>query len=355
MDVLRALADPEYLTRLDAESWESLLVEADLLGLSGRIAWDARGLGVVSTEPWLGERLTGCRHRGDASKRAILWELDRIAAALAGIDAPIVALKGAAYLLLDLRLARGRQPADVDVLVPEPALGRAEAALKAAGWVATTLHPYDERYYRLWTHELPPMLHPSRGIPLDLHHGLVPRTSRIRPDARRVVERSRPVDGSDVRVPCPSHLVVHAAVHLFHDGEIAGALRDLSDIDALLRELGEGDPGFWDDLCDEAVALDASRATYYALRYGGRLLATPVPDRVTARALEWAPSGPVQRTMDALVERALPLSERTRPWVPAAMLKARAHWLRMPPALLARHLAVKAVRRWAPGGDRGEP
>jgi hypothetical protein len=344
-DVLRALEKKDYLRRLAPESWEALLIEADLLGLAGRIAWDAAEIDTGGSHTWLAERLLGVRLRGETSDRAILWELDRIATALADLDAPVVALKGAAYLLLELPWARGRRVSDVDVLVRQGDLDRAEAALLAAGWEARTLNAYDERYYRLWTHELPPMVHPARQIPLDLHHGLVPRTSRIRPDAGRVFERSRPIKGSAVRVPCPSHLVVHAAVHLFHDGEIAGALRDLADIDGLLRSFG-AEPGFWDDLSVEAVALDASRATFYALRYASRVLATPVPAGVWSRASRWAPARRVLQVMDALVERALLHHDRRKQPVPAALLRARAHWLRMPPGLLARHLVTKAVRRW---------
>jgi hypothetical protein len=35
-------------------------------------------------------------------------------------------------------------------------------------------------------------------------------------------------------------------------------------------------------------------------------------------------------------------------WLARGLLFVRGHWLRMPPLLLTRHLARKAVRRWLP-------
>ena len=46
-------------------------------------------------------------------------------------------------------------------------------ALMLAGYVTTHLDPYDQRYYRRWRHELPPMQHVKRLTVLDVHHNLV--------------------------------------------------------------------------------------------------------------------------------------------------------------------------------------
>ena len=42
----------------------------------------------------------------------------------------------------------------------------------------------------------------------------------------------------------PADMVVHAVAHLFADGDLAGGLRNLWDIDRLLREFA-GEAGFW--------------------------------------------------------------------------------------------------------------
>lgn len=317
-------------------------------------AWDARLLGWLlaryesSLEPsripsWLRDRFTDVDAIGREAERSIRWEIDRIARAFSSTDIPVVLLKGAGYVAARLAPGRARQVADIDVLVPESRLGEAEAALQAHGWAGVSLEEYDERYYRTWTHELPPMVHAERRSVVDLHHGILPRTSRLHPPAARLIERS--IASEQGRVLCRSHMVLHAAAHLFHDGEVAGAIRDLVDIDGLLRTFGP-EPGFWRDWLIEARELDLVRPAFYTVRYAARITGTPIPADVMREAAAWAPQGPVLSLMDALVERAMSGGAGATASYAAFALYVRAHWLRMPPGLLVRHLARKAfVRR----------
>jgi hypothetical protein len=146
-------------------------------------------------------------------------------------------------------------------------------------------------------------------------------------------------------------MVLHSAAHLFQEGELENGLRDLTDLDALLRHFG-AEAGFWDQLVPRARELGLERPLFYALRYARRLLETPVPEAVWTEAQAGGPGGGVRRLMDRLVERALlpePDDEaRWGTWLARGLLFVRGHWLRMPPLLLARHLARKAVRRWLP-------
>jgi hypothetical protein len=251
-------------------------------------------------------------------------------------------LKGAAYLAAGLPTGRGRRVADIDVLVIESDLARTEDLLRKHGWEFPVLDAYDERYYREWMHELPPMVHRDRRSVVDLHHAILPRTSRLHPPTNRLLERSVEV-APRVRVLCPSHMVLHAAAHLFHDGEIAGALRDLVDLDSLLRYFST-DSTFWTDLRHEAAELGLTRPAYYALRYASRMLDTRIPVEVVDAARSWGPPAPVRFLMDLLVEqtlrgRALPGSDGS-----AFALYVRSHWLRMPPLLLVPHLLRKVTR-----------
>src|SRR6185503_6572888 len=91
------------------------------------------------------------------------WEINRILWALTDVEVPLILLKGIAYVLAELPPARGRIYADVDLLVPEELIGKAEAGLLERGWFRTTIDPYDDRYYRVWMHEIPPLRHRERG------------------------------------------------------------------------------------------------------------------------------------------------------------------------------------------------
>lgn len=283
--------------------------------------------------------------------RLALWELDRIAWALREDDAtaaarvPVVVMKGAAYLLCNFEHARGRQFADVDLMVPEASLGWIERCLLERGWGGTELSAYDERYYREWTHELPPMRHDEREVEIDIHHNLVMRTARVKPDAAKLLAAARAVPGSRFEVLAPLDMVIHAATHLFLSSEMDDSLRELVDLDALMRQFGEHEAGFWDELLPRARELELSRPVAYALRYCQRHLATPVPAGTLAESAGDLPPAPILWLMDRCIPLALfpPHPEGAGSAAARArlLLFVRTHWLRMPPVRLVRHLAYK--------------
>jgi hypothetical protein len=139
-------------------------------------------------------------------------------------------------------------------------------------------------------------------------------------------------------------MVIHSACHLFHEEELHHGLRDLVDLDALLRSFGD-DPGFWKSLPARARELDLARPLYYALRYTRKMLDTPVPQEALRDAAAGAPSRPLRPLMDALYGRALQAPhgscEDAATGMARRMLFVRAHWLRMPLGLLVRHLGHK--------------
>ena len=341
--LLRLLRDPAQLKNLSPQDLSRALDAAESARLLGWFVNQLAAGPILDDRPrWLTERLVHIHALVAEYDRAVKWEIDRLDRALTTAGITWVLLKGAGYLAAGLPNGHGRRVADLDVLVPERELSRAEAQLRQHGWDFPELDPYDERFYRTWMHELPPLIHRDRGAVVDLHHAVLPRTSRLHPSSVRLFERSVGVGGC-IRVLCPSHMVLHAAAHLFHDGEIAGAIRDLVDLDILLRCFG-GDPAFWTDLMQEATTLQLTRPAYYALRYTKRLLNTPIPGDVLEAVAGWAPPVPVRLTMDALVETTLHGRGALGADVSALALYIRSHWLRMPPLLLARHLTRKALR-----------
>src|SRR6476469_4270169 len=96
---------------------------------------------------------------------------------------------------------------------------------------ATTHHdPYDQRYYRTWMHELPPMQHVKRGSVIDVHHTIVPPTSGTRLNAAALFDAATPLpEASPFLVLAPPDMVIHSATHLFNNEDMAHGLRDLTD------------------------------------------------------------------------------------------------------------------------------
>jgi hypothetical protein len=143
-------------------------------------------------------------------------------------------------------------------------------------------------------------------------------------------------------------MALHSATHLFCNEDVGNGLRDLVDLDSLLRDFGR-DESFWPGLTVRAAELDLTRPLYYALRYVVPILNTPVPAQVLRAAEVGRPPSLLRRLMDGIFLRTLQ-SERAGATdrlisLARGSLYVRAHWLRMPPLLLAQHLTIKALRR----------
>ena len=343
--LLRSLREPPTMAALDAGTWDLLLRQASSAGLLGRLAALAQAAGIEGELPLPVRRhMRAALTIAQQQQRAVRWELVQLAPVLERLDGPVLLLKGAAYAAADLPPAAGRLFADIDLLVPKAQIATAEALLTFDGWVSSHHSAYDQRYYRQWMHELPPMTHIRRKTVLDLHHNILPETARIRtrPDLILASARALP-EHPRFSLPAPADLVLHSATHLFHEGEWQHGLRDLVDLDALLRQ-GSTEPGFWDALLARAEALNLGRPLFYGLRYCHRLLATPVPP-ATLEECPGRPSALAAALMDWLFVPAFATGHAScrlpGSGFAAQALYLRSHWLRMPPHLLLPHLAQK--------------
>lgn len=349
--VLQALRNPAQVVSLGLPDWDRLLRRARNAGVLARLAVQLADLGVDESLPLqVRDHLAAARPVSTQHARVIRWEVNRIRRALQDTGTGIVLLKGAAYCMAGLPPSRGRLISDVDVMVSKPSLGRVEQALLAAGWETMKLDPYDQRYYRTWSHELPPLMHRQRKSIVDVHHTILPASGRLHPDPTKLLEAARPIDGDDLLVLGPEDMVLHSAAHLFQDGDLAGGLRDIVDLHDLLGHFGAAEPGFWTRLVPRAEQLGLERPLFYALRFCQRILRTEIPADVMDQAQVGRPGWPTGVIMDFLAQRALrPSQDQGSAWVAglaAWVLYARSHWLRMPPWLLAQHLTRKTLRRW---------
>jgi len=346
--LLGSLRRPESVRAFTAADWDGVVRVARAARLLAPLQVRLHKSGVLASVPeqvklHFDSELTLARYR----RQMVLWELECIARALANLPGPVVLLKGAAYIVQDFDFAAGRLPSDVDIMVPRAKLDATERALVEAGWHIEKLDPYDEHYYRAWSHELPPMRYPEHPLELDLHHTILPLTGRAKPNAAALFEAATPVAATRFHVLCPADQLLHACSQLFQDSDCAGRLRDLVDIDSLVRELGSTER-FWEQVVERSRMHGLERSTSYSLRYAATMLGTDVPKEVRAE-IPGAPR-PVAVCMDWLVPRALlpthpdrapRLAARASRW----LLFLRSHWLRMPPMLLVRHALTKAWRR----------
>jgi hypothetical protein len=353
-DLLSAtLRAPDSLRHFSMADWDMLVRQARSAGLLARVrhVLDQHQLldCIPSVARW---HFDAAATLAEKQQLAVHWEVAQIRQALAELAIPVIVLKGGAYVMAQLPAATGRLFNDIDILVPRDQLGPVEAALMLAGWNATGLSEYDQRYYRRWMHEIPPMQHVKRATVIDVHHAILPDTARYHPDSAKLRSRAVAVEGlPGVYVLAAEDRILHSATHLFHDGELPHGLRDLTDLDLLLRDAtaernNTAEPDFWLRLTARADELQLGRSLFYALRYVRHFLDTPIPDSVFAALHAVTPNRITLALMDSIFTRVLAPAHAScaDAYTPAARLAAfvRAHWLRMPAYLLIPHLFHKA-------------
>lgn len=355
--LLEVLRNPHRMTELSPLQWTEMMRRTRRNGLIGRLASYAAELGIIDELPPAVQRqIRSVAVLVASNHRMLIWEMDRIKRALKGIDAPVVMLKGAAYVLGEHRLAEGRVCSDIDIMVRREDLETVEKALQDYGWIGGEPGTYNDRYYRKWMHEIPPMRHRERLTVVDLHHNILPLTARIQINASAFIDRSRPSPEPRFLIFAPVDLVIHAAVHMMYDGDLNERLRDLLDIHEMLIEFSE-DPAFFTELMSRARRRRVQRPVFYALYFSAKLLGTSIPPALWNEGAGGRPNALILSIMSRIVPHALmpdlPDKKPSRKVRRARfLLFIRSHWLRMPPFMLLRHLAIKAVMGMLPNKNQ---
>lgn len=333
--LVHALREPASVEKLDGSQWPELISVARAESLIGSLAHRLKDVRVPNRVRAV---LQDAIEAHDLARQQALWEADCARRALADYPGKIVLMKGTAYVAADLAAGVGRSIGDLDIMVARDDLPAVESALLEAGWEWVKPDPYDDQYYRDHMHELPPLIHRERDRMIDVHHTILPLTARPKPDAQAMLDNAIALDNG-LHVMAPTDMVLHSIAHAFADGDLAGGLRNLWDINLLIRQFSEADEEFWTELTVRAKTHGLVREMERAMRLAARLYHTPVY-KYRSGQTEFA---------DYLYVRRLLACDgygrETRKLIRLAFY-VRSHWLRMPPLMLARHLWTK----WRKGG-----
>lgn len=316
---------------MNAVAWNSLLQAARKTELLGQLGSSLYNLMPSNSIHWrirraLDLELLTAQRRGEAA----LWEV-RALRRLIPTHIPIVALKGSAYALANDRNAQGRLFSDIDLLVPAEHLGEVESVLISGGWKPSNASEYDQRYYREWMHELPPMEHVRRHTVVDLHHAIIPPVSRFAFDPAKLFKSAIEISPG-IFILCPADRIIHSAIHAFLEGVPAKALRDLYDINSLLRQHFP-DAENLNQVIERAGELGVEALAVAALESASVIFSNAVtpPEKCSVRG-RW------------LAKAALSVIQPTSPSgiMAQQVLLAHSHWIKMPWRLLVPHLFRKA-------------
>ncbi len=347
--IVLAFVTPEKTLDFDLPQWDLLVRQARRAGLLARLGdIIEKNVGMDAVPEAARNHIQSAQRYSQQFSLSLNWEVQCIENALHDIPIQLIFLKGAAYALAHDAAAIGRVFTDVDILVPKPQMATVERALLFSGWKPGILDAYDQRYYREWMHEIPPLTHVQRQTTIDVHHNILPTTSKHCPDASKLLANIVKIPEKNIWVLAPEDRVLHSAAHLFHEGDFEHGFRDLSDLDLLLKGFSSQE-GFWTNLMQQASELNQQIPLYYALRYVSKILQTPVPEKILEASEACIPNKISRQIMDFLFTRALmPDHESCNDrWTGLArwLLFIRSHWLRMPWYQLTPHLVRKSWLR----------
>ena len=193
------------------------------------------------------------------------------------------------------------------------------------------------------------MTHPLHPIELDLHHNILPPVARTHVDADLLLSRLQPSQWPAWQVLHPLDQVLHSAAHLFLDSVLQDRVRDLVDMDALLRIFGTNS-AFWTELLERAGQLGLTEPLALACHFTTKWLDTPIPLPVQVaiadQGLSTAQTSWLLPLLDAVLTPTEPDAQPSWQQVAAAwLLLVRYHRQRMPLRLLLPHLWHKMRTR----------
>ena len=338
--LIALLRSPERLGELTDAHWNEVVEQGRKTQLLGQLAASLQRMALLDQVPPAVQRhlmlanLT-IRRRNESA----LWEIATLRRAV-DPAIPIVLLKGCAYIASADETAAGRIFSDIDVLVRRSELPAVEVELMSVGWKPNRVNDYDQRYYRNWMHEVPPMAHVRRHTVVDLHHAINPPVSRfyIHPDKlfEQVVEVS-----PGLFVLCATDRVIHCALHLLQEGEPHKLIRDLYDLYLLLQQ-HHGCAAGLQQLRRRACELKVELLVDAAMGAAHGLFADP-------RNLG-ASSGWLQACVGRAALESNGMATVAGDLAGTALL-AHAHWMKMPFHLLLPHLLRKSLMRMTSDKD----
>lgn len=297
--LIEGLRNPDCLRTLELSEWDRLVPLAVHLELLPQIARR------VSERPWWSSLSTRVRQRlsqeiqaSDFNETCIRFELRQLQRILSPVCDRLVLLKGAAYMQAGFVWAAGRRTSDVDLLVPESSLPEIESALADEGYRKNDdLSAKDDRYYRRWLHEIPPMQHEHRRVEVDVHFRLLPLADPLSFSVAEEIARSVPLPGTSFRILDRVDRVLHAILNLARTGEFRRAIRDLWDLRCMIHMATDFDSAGprhdffdWDEFLARVEARCLQRSAADILLLMDEVLGPELPAAVLRQLADGDPS-----------------------------------------------------------------
>lgn len=340
----------QHAAQLSVRDWEALLFVLKTARLEA-----ALGFRLQTTPTWselpakVKRHLTAAMTYADRQRAQVIHEGAELHQLLTEQGITPVFLKGAAYLVAETDNAYGRLCSDIDLLVKLDDLEASESTLINHLWYHKTLTEYDDKYYREFAHEIPPLYHLQRGTVLDLHHNLFLPVSGKAPTLDAYwsnILKSK----NGVYTLEPAGMFMHSVIHLMLNEEIVFGFRDILDLRALAIQF-DSEP-FWQRV--EALAVTGNFVP--ELNVVVQLLVNWFNIAVPEKLCGEINANRYNRLLVVLYSRALvpdhPSLNTFSNKVARQLIFIRGHWMKMPFPVLLKHFSIKAglsIRNWFRG------
>lgn len=286
----------------------------------------------------------------DRQAQQVIYECMEITAILKNKNITPVFLKGAGYTLAGSQNGMGRVYTDIDVLVEKSVINIAQDMLQKKGWHSEKLNDYDERYYREWAHEVPPMSNIFRGTIIDLHHNIVPPITGRAPDPSLFFDEVYYTQ-EGLALLSPAAATLHSCVHLFTNEDFSNGFRDLIDLYLLTQEYG--DTEYWKNLFELAEQSGFSLELFYCMSMLKQTFDIVLPESMVQPLLAKYKNFKTDFLIKFVFKRALyphhALTFSSLNNLASFLVYIRGHWIKMPFHILVMHLSVKfffLMRDW---------
>ncbi len=240
------IADPKQVQQLSASDWEILLWVLDTARLEAWLNAQLASIGLKDSLPaTVQTRLDSAMIYAERQQQQVRYECEVISSLMSEKCITPLFLKGAAYVISAEFNSAGRICSDIDALVKRDELDVAERQLKMNMWLSQDVDDYDDKYYREYAHEIPPMMQAERGTVLDLHHNLFLPVSGRAPKIEQFWAKTTTSDNG-LSTLKPAAALVHSMIHLLMNEEVTYGLRDCLDIQSII-DLHNSE-AFWQDV-----------------------------------------------------------------------------------------------------------
>ncbi|MGS2721919.1 nucleotidyltransferase family protein [Paraglaciecola aestuariivivens] len=337
------LVQPKEAQSLSLDEWAKLILILRESKLLASLYHSSLNYGCFEHYPQYAQKhLLSASIHAKRQNSQVHFESENLNELLTSINVQPIYLKGANYILRESRNSFGRMVSDIDILVNKDELDIVEAKLKSMLWKSDKISDYDEKYYRKWAHEIPPLYHVLRSTVLDVHHNLyLPISGRSPNVALFLTNNVVCKNGSTVLGPAET--VLHSIIHLFLNEDFTNAFRDLFDLYWLIEEYGNN--SFWQQLHSLAQETKFEKELYYCLALLIKVYVIAPPSIYALLVAKF--ENPRSRFfIEHILYNAITpkhsLLDNFYIKSARALIFLKGHWLKMPLHILIKHLAIKS-------------